>query len=93
MGNVQKKPKTDRPVEAMLELVPGEAGEVLLRRADSDDEPLVTIRFSKLVQEVLGDQVFGVSQGMIHAALMQLMEQQAAKWHAQVLDEEPPRYS
>lgn len=93
MGNVQKKTKAEQPVEAMLELVPGQAGEVLLRRADSDEEPLVSIRFSAQVQEVLGDQLYSLSQGMVHAALMQLMEQQTARWHAQVLDEEPLHYS
>ena len=39
MGNMQKNRNTDQPVEAMLELVPGEAGEVLLRRANSEEEP------------------------------------------------------
>lgn len=93
MGNMQKNRNTDQPVEAMLELVPGEAGEVLLRRANSEEEPLVSIRFSPQVQAALGDQLYSLSQGMIHAALMQLMEQQAARWHAQVLDEEPSHYS
>jgi hypothetical protein len=56
-------------------------------------EPLVTIKFSDEIQTALGDALQGVGQKMIQAALAALMEQQSAKWHAQVMDECPAHYS
>jgi hypothetical protein len=34
-----------------------------------------------------------VGQHMVQAALQMIMEQQSARWHAAVLDEEPTRFS
>jgi hypothetical protein len=62
-------------------------------RAESTNEPLVTIKFSDEIQAALGDALQGIGQQMIQAALSALMEQQSAKWHAQVMDECPAHYS
>lgn len=62
-------------------------------RSESSKEPLVTIKFSDEIQAVLGDALQGIGQQMIQAALSALMEQQSAKWHAQVMDECPAHYS
>ncbi|MBC7750382.1 MAG: hypothetical protein H7Z73_01500 [Candidatus Saccharibacteria bacterium] len=62
-------------------------------RTESSKEPLVTIKFSDVIQEALGDALQGIGQQMIQAALSALMEQQSAKWHAQVMDECPAHYS
>ncbi len=62
-------------------------------RAESSKEPLVTIKFSDEIQAALGDALQGIGQQMIQAALSALMEQQSAKWHAQVMDECPAHYS
>ena len=59
----------------------------------TSSEPLVTIKFSDEIQATLGDALQGVGQKMIQAALAALMEQQSAKWHAQVMDECPALYS
>jgi hypothetical protein len=59
----------------------------------TSSEPLVTIKFSDEIQAALGDALQGVGQKMIQAALTALMEQQSAKWHAQVMDECPAHYS
>jgi hypothetical protein len=59
----------------------------------TSSEPLVTIKFSDEIQAALGDALQGVGQKMIQAALAALMEQQSAKWHAQVMDECPAHYS
>ena len=56
-------------------------------------EPLVTIKFSDEIQAALGDALQAVGQKMIQAALAALMDQQSAKWHAQVMDECPAHYS
>lgn len=90
------------PKETMLELVQLEGGEIVLRPVESNDvessddaanEPLVSIQFSDKVKELLGEDVHGVGQHMIHSALQILMHQQLASWHAQVVDEEPAHYS
>jgi hypothetical protein len=62
-------------------------------RAESSKEPLVTIKFSDEIQEALGESLQAIGQQMIQAALSALMEQQSAKWHAQVMDECPAHYS
>lgn len=75
--------------EAVLELVQLEGGELALRNADSEKEPLVKIQFSDEVKEILGDQTPSVAQHMIQAALFGLLEKQMNQWQAEVLDEQP----
>jgi hypothetical protein len=79
--------------EAVLELVQLEGGELALRNADSEKEPLVKIQFSDEVKEILGDQTPSVAQHMIQAALFGLMEKQMNQWQAEVLDEQPAHLS
>jgi hypothetical protein len=81
------------PAETVLELVQLPDGEVALRPVGGEGEPLVTIRFSEQIQHTFGDQLQGISQTMVQAALMMIAEQQMARWHAQVLDEKPAHYS
>ncbi|MEY2863504.1 MAG: hypothetical protein RLY58_1211 [Pseudomonadota bacterium] len=81
------------PAETLLELVQSQDGEIALRPVEGDGEALVTIRFSDQVHQLLGDQLQGVGQHMVQAALQMIMEQQSARWHAAVLDEEPTRFS
>ncbi|AXI02006.1 hypothetical protein [Aquirhabdus parva] len=66
---------------------------LIAERSESSSEPLVTIQFSEQIQEALGDALQSIGQQMIQAALSSLMEQQSAKWHAQVMDERPARFS
>ncbi len=75
--------------EAILELVQLEGGELALRNADSEKEPLVKIQFSDDVKKVLGDQMATVAQHMIQAALFGLMEKQMNELQAEIVDEEP----
>ena len=79
--------------EAVLELVQLEGGELALRIADSEKEPLVKIQFSDEVKEILGDQTPSVAQHMIQAALFGLLEKQMNQWQAEVLDEQPAHLS
>lgn len=88
------------PKETMLELVQLDDGEIVLRPVeqeeasdDADTAPLVSIQFSAQVKDMLGDDLQGVGQHMIHSALQLLMQQQMAHWHANVVDDEPVRYS
>lgn len=60
--------------EAILELVQLEGGELALRNAGSNQEPLVKIQFNDEVKALLGDQTALVAQHMIQAALFGLLE-------------------
>ena len=75
--------------EASLELVQLEGGELALRNAGSNQEPLVKIQFNDEVKALLGDQTALVAQHMIQAALFGLLEKQVNQWHAEVVDEQP----
>lgn len=75
--------------EAILELVQLEGGELALRNAGSEKEPLVKIQFNDDVKAILGDQTAVVAQHMIQAALFGLLEKQVNQWHAEIVDEQP----
>ena len=75
--------------EAILELVQLEGGELALRNADSEQEPLVKIQFSDEVKALLGDQTQVIAQHMMQAALFAMMEKQVNEWQAEVMDEQP----
>ncbi|WP_130804166.1 hypothetical protein [Acinetobacter ihumii] len=79
--------------EAILELVQLEGGELALRNADSEQEPLVRIQFNDEVKAILGDQTPMVAQHMIQAALFGLLEKQMNQWQAEVVDEQPQHLS
>ena len=73
--------------EAVLELVQLEGGELALRNAGSEKEPLVKIQFNDEVKALLGDQTAVIAQHMIQAALFGLLEKQVNEWQAEVVDE------
>ena len=75
--------------ESILELVQLEGGELALRNADSEHDPLVKIQFNDDIKALLGDQLPVIAQHMIQAALFALMEKQSNEWEAQVVDEKP----
>ncbi|OTG85642.1 hypothetical protein B9T31_10805 [Acinetobacter sp. ANC 4558] len=75
--------------EAILELVQLESGELALRNAGSETEPLVTIQFNEEVRTLLGENTPLVAQSMIQAALVGLLEKQVNEWQAEVVDEKP----
>ena len=75
--------------DAILELVQLEGGELALRNAGSEQEPLVKIQFSEEEKNILGDQTPLVAQHMIQAALFGLLEKQMNQLQAEIVDEEP----
>ena len=75
--------------EAILELVQLEGGELALRNAGSEKEPLVKIQFNDEVKMLLGDQMPVIAQHMVQAALYALMEKQVNELHAEIVDEQP----
>lgn len=79
--------------EAILELVQLEGGELALRNAGSEQEPLVKIQFSDEVKAILGEQTPIVAQHMIHAALFGLLEKQMNELQAEIFDEQPTHFS
>ena len=75
--------------DAILELVQLEGGELALRNAGSEQEPVVKIQFNEEVRALLGDQTPVIAQQMIQAALYGLLEKQVNEWQAGVVDEKP----
>lgn len=51
------------------EIIELENGDVALRKADSEDEPLVTIKFSDEAKDRLQDQTVDVARAMISAGV------------------------
>ena len=86
--SIQQLKKLFGNQEAVLELVQLE-GELALRNAGSEKEPLVKIQFNDEVKALLGDETAVVAQHMIQAALFGLLEKQVNQWQAQVIDEKP----
>ena len=79
--------------ETVLELVQLEDGVLALRGADTEKQPLVTIEFNEDVRKLLGDTTGIVAQHMIQAAIFGVIEHQAAKTQAQVVEYQPQFYS
>lgn len=79
--------------ETVLELVQLEDGVLALRSANTVQAPLVKIEFNEDVRNLLGEATALVAQQMIQAAIVGVMEHQAGKWHAEVLDQQPQHFS
>lgn len=77
----------------MLEFAEQDDGKLVLRAAETDEAPLVSIEFSDKVKDLLGADAKFIGQHMIHAAIQSLMHKQLSQWHAHVYDEEPIHYS
>ena len=79
--------------EAILELVQLEGGELALRNAGSEKEPLVKIQFNDEVMKLLGDEMPVIAQHMVQAALFAIMEKQINELQAEIVDEQPQYFS
>ena len=55
--------------ESRIELVQLENGDIALRRSDSPDEPLVTIRISDQVQDLMPMDKIDIAQSMVEAGI------------------------
>lgn len=87
------RPRMMTPREALLEFVEVESG-VLVLREMGDSEALVKIEFADKVKELLGQEnLQGIGQHMISAAIASVMERQMRQYHAHVYDEKPKRFS
>lgn len=79
--------------EAILELVQLEGGELALRNAGSEKEPLVKIQFNDEVMKLLGDEMPVIAQHMVQAALFAIMEKQVNELQAEIVDKQPQYFS
>jgi len=52
----------------LLEITQLEDGEIVLKETDDESEPLIRLRFSEEVREMLGEDLVGVAEAMIDAA-------------------------
>lgn len=55
--------------ESRIELVQLENGDIALRRSDSPDKPLVTIRISDEVEDLMPSDRIDIAQSMVEAGL------------------------
>lgn len=55
--------------ESRIELVQLENGDIALRHSDSPDEPLVTIRISDQVQDLMPMDKIDIAQSMVEAGI------------------------
>ena len=58
---------------SFLEIVELPTGEIVLRRSDEDDEPLVGITFSEEARDIIGDSGVDVAKVMIQAGIQATM--------------------
>lgn len=57
------------PTTALLEIVDRGEGEIVLQRADSDSEPLVTVTFSEEARIYIADNSLEVAKVMMQAGI------------------------
>lgn len=55
--------------ETYLEIVELDSGEIVLRSADSDEKPLVTLKISDATKEYLQDKYFELAKHMLTAGI------------------------
>ena len=79
--------------EVLLEFVQEEDGCLVLRESRNKKEVLVSINFGEKIKGMLGEDTHYIGEHMIQAAMAVVMSRQSERWHAQVYDEEPLRYS
>ncbi len=66
-------------MSSVLEITQLTNGDVVLRDADDDGQPMVSIRFSDDVRDMLGPDLVGVAEAMIEAATDFLGEEPEAE--------------
>ncbi len=66
-------------MSTVLEITQLNNGDIVLREAQEDSEPLLCIRFSDEVRDMLGDDLVGVAEAMIDAATAFLGEEPIAE--------------
>ncbi len=62
-------------MSTVLEITQLTNGDIVLREAEDEGEPLLSIRFSDEVRDMLGDDLVGVAEAMIDAATAFLGEE------------------
>ena len=62
-------------MSAVLEITQLNNGDIVLREAQDEGEPLLCIRFSDEVRDMLGDEIVRVAEAMIDAATEFLAEE------------------
>ena len=68
---------------SLLEIIRLDSGEIVLRRTDEENKPLVSLTFSSEVQDFLGDYSEDVGNAMINAGI-----QLASKLYEQSVDQD-----
>ena len=85
--------KSKNPREVMLEFIQDADGKLVLREVGNHEQVLVTIDFGDKIKDILGDDVRGIGEQMVQVAFAAFMRQQMSRWHANVYDQKPERFS
>jgi hypothetical protein len=76
-------------MSTVLEITQLDDGDVVLRDADDEGEPLLRIRFSDEVKDMLGNDLVGVAEAMIDAAT-DFLEAEPAGYDEDGVASQPP---
>jgi len=74
----------------VLEITQLDNGDIVLRETDEGSEPLISVRFSDEVREMLDEDLIGVAEAMIDAATDYLGTEPAEEENEAVDAVEPP---
>jgi hypothetical protein len=76
--------------DAMLEIVMLESGDIVVRRPDEQDEPLLTLSFSDELTNTLGDERINIAKIMLSAGVQLVAEAGARQREAEAEVLRPP---
>ena len=71
--------------DSLLEIVVLESGEIVVRRAKEQDEPLLTLSFSSELTSTLGDERLNIAKIMLSAGVQLVAEAGTRQREAEVL--------
>jgi hypothetical protein len=76
--------------DSLLEIVVLESGEIVVRRAKEQDEPLLTLSFSSELARKLGDERLSIAKIMLSAGVQLVAEAGARQREAEAEVLRPP---
>ena len=77
-------------MSTVLEITQLDDGDIVLREADSEGEPLIRIRFSGEVKDMVGAELVGIAEAMIDAATEFLGSEPVEEEHPESAETDPP---
>ena len=79
MSTKSKDNQTEDEVEAVIELVQLENGDIALRHSEMPDQPLVTMTFSDELEPMISGAKLDIARAMVEAGIQRQQEIQASR--------------